>query len=230
MQLNNTAAEIVCGIFLFNGIDRADAESLLEMSGMETKSYKSGEVIYEPDSFSRSLGVMLSGSAGVTTVGGSKKVVLRNLVKSDVFGAASLFGGEEYVTVIRAKTAVTAAFIGQEAVERIITTDSRASINYIRFLSDRIRFLNRKIACFTAGCADSSVALYLLNLERNSDGSVMMPAAYKPLADMLGIGRASLYRALDSLEAAGAIVRNGRSITIISNDKLLETASQKEPL
>ena len=40
------------------------------------------------------------------------------------------------------------------------------------------------------------------------------------LAGRLGVSRASLYRALDELQALGAIARRGRSIRIL-NQKLL---------
>ena len=39
---------------------------------------------------------------------------------------------------------------------------------------------------------------------------------------MLDIGRASLYRALDKLEAEGFIRRAGREITVVSQDAILQ--------
>ena len=41
------------------------------------------------------------------------------------------------------------------------------------------------------------------------------------LCEMLNLGRASLYRAVDKLEADGCIKRNGKQITIINKELLL---------
>ena len=40
------------------------------------------------------------------------------------------------------------------------------------------------------------------------------------LSKALGIGRASLYRALDSFESRGLIKRNGKQITLADPDEL----------
>ena len=78
--------------------------------------------------------------------------------------------------------------------------------NYVRFLTGRIRFLNRRIAAFTAGAAPRKVARYLWE-RRQGDGSVPLPDNMVALAASLDMGRSSLYRALDTLEAAGCLER-----------------------
>jgi CRP-like cAMP-binding protein len=41
------------------------------------------------------------------------------------------------------------------------------------------------------------------------------------ITDLLGVGRASLYRAIDTLEKSGAITKNGKSIIINDINALL---------
>ena len=91
--------------------------------------------------------------------------------------------------------------------------------NYIGFLGGRIRFLNRKIGYLTAGSAERRLALYLASL---GPGEVRLSIPFSALSELLDIGRASLYRALDRLEADGQIVRHGgRSLTVVNPEALL---------
>lgn len=175
----------------------------------------SGDIIYEPESFEHSLGIILSGSAKITTASDSKNVLLRTINTGCVFGAVSLFGDKtEYVTQITAKGATSVAFFSQLCIMKIITTDNRVAINYIFFLSDRIRFLNNKILSFTTGSAEDRLKHYIDKLPE-TNGTVTLPFGLNQLADSLDIGRASLYRAFDNLESSGCIKRDGREITIL---------------
>ena len=47
-------------------------------------------------------------------------------------------------------------------------------------------------------------------------------AAATAIARGLNLGRASLYRAFEALEKQGAIVREGKCITVLSTEKLHE--------
>ena len=88
-------------------------------------------------------------------------------------------------------------------------------MSYIAFLSQRIRFLNRKIDSFTAPSAREALLRHLLEIHR--DGAAEITGGYSQLARTLNIGRASLYRALDALEAEGCIRRDGKCITILED-------------
>ena len=88
----------------------------------------------------------------------------------------------------------------------------RAAENYIRFLSERVRFLNHKIAGFTGGQADCRVVVWLL--EHAQGAEVCLPRSMTEWAQSLNIGRSSLYRSLDALTEAGLIRRTGRQVVL----------------
>ncbi len=71
--------------------------------------------------------------------------------------------------------------------------------------------LTRRIEALTAGDSASKLLSYLL--EREQAGEVDIQSCAE-LARRLDIGRASLYRALDSLETSGDIRREGKKIFI----------------
>ena len=92
--------------------------------------------------------------------------------------------------------------------------------NYVAYLSERIRFLSAKIDALTAGPALRKAAQYLLS--RQDGETAELDCSITDLACRLGVSRASLYRALDGLEAAGSIARKGRRVRILDQTALQE--------
>ncbi len=89
----------------------------------------------------------------------------------------------------------------------------RAMANYLSFLTGRIFYLNRRIDAYTGGSAECRLAMYLL--DNQQDGvppKVTLPFGMNKLAELLGIGRASLYRAMETLEKKGIAARKGNAL------------------
>ena len=110
-------------------------------------------------------------------------------------------------------------FINGTSFRSLIENDSGALNAYLRLMSDKIVFLNKKISTLTAGSTEKKLAVFLAEHER--DGAFPQSLSMSALADILNIGRASLYRALDSLEAEGLIIRDGKKIMITDKNALL---------
>ena len=207
-------SKIPRGVFLFDGMPAEQLDALL--GGLPPpERFRRGARLYSRRRFRRALGIVLSGTVRVfRDEGGGRRVVMNQLGPAGVFGAAALFGDEaEYVTEIEAAEDCVVQFIGQEQMADLMRRDYRIAENYIRFLTGRIRFLNRRIAGFTGGQADERLSAYLL-AHRGPDGLVKLPGSMVELAQTLNIARSSLYRSLDALEAAGKIRREGRKVFI----------------
>lgn len=168
----------------------------------------------------RLLGVLLEGRLEIQSSDHGRSVILRELRAPGIFGAAALFCEEEApFSSIHAKCSSRILWISLEAVRALLAEDAPFREAYLTFLAGRVRFLNRKIRCFTAGSAERRLAMWLLSEEGES---VTLPASMTALADMLDIGRASLYRALDKLVEDGLILRDGRQITVLSQENILK--------
>ena len=76
-----------------------------------------------------------------------------------------------------------------------------------------------KIMFYTSGSAERRLALYLDSFKTDT---VTPDMPMNALSELLDIGRASLYRAIDSLVSDGFIKRDGDSILIIDRDKMLD--------
>lgn len=183
-------------------------------------SYRPGEVIVSPECKDRDFGVgiLSAGKAAVYSGDGKRRVLLRYLGCGGIFGVASLFSSAPAPTCIIACDACTVLMLSRGSVRGMLHNDAALLDAYLEFMSDRVLFLNRKIDCVTGGNAERRLAVHLLSLAAPDAGDfadVTTGVNFTALSRQLDIGRASLYRALDSLEAARAISRgDGQTIRI----------------
>jgi CRP-like cAMP-binding protein len=196
--------------FLFAGLPCLD-EKMEEKMLCGAKAFAKGETVYDGTRFKSALGVIVSGTVRITTSDEENRVILRDMSAGETFGAAALFGaGECYVSKIHAKTACAVVFISEEALLALFEKYPSSARNYIAFLSSKIRYLNRKIAELSLKGADARLLGYM-KAHAGEGGKVDMPGSMSLLASTLGIGRSSLYRALEKLEAGGYISKTENS-------------------
>lgn len=97
----------------------------------------------------------------------------------------------------------------------LLSEDRTLSANYIRYLSERIHFLSRKVEGLAARRVTGKLARFLLEA---GGEAVSCPAA--ELARRLDVSRAALYRSFQELEEAGGIRREGKTIVILDRGVL----------
>lgn len=213
-------AELLRATALF---EKMNAESEQALLSLAVREFSAGEVIAE-NGVSPSLGLVISGKASIFGKNNAGKVLLNLVEKGDVFNAAAVFfsEGDAFGTVV-AKTKCEILFISRERLEKLIEGDFAIASAYISLLSEKIHFLNRKIAAFTARRADAALAGFLL--DRPADGETMTVNVSR-LASALDIGRTTLYRAMDMLAGEGAIAYDGKEIKILSRELLEKRFNQ----
>lgn len=206
---------------IFYAVPMSTIEKIVASPDCELKDYRKGQLIYGRTEFSRSLGVVLSGSLRVMKGNaGGHAMIMSTLGPSSLFGAAALFNDEsEYATDITALSDAQIVFFTQRLVRRMLRFDPQIADNYIKYLSERILFLNRKLYFLSSGTAEQRLAGFLLdNLTEGEASELPMPLSKLSLA--LNVSRASLYRAFDALAEDGAISKDGKSICVNSAERL----------
>ena len=200
--------------------DPAKVAACLCEKSLQISLTEAGEEICSPESRPHFVGILLEGRATVNSADGARAVRLRTVGKGATFGVATLFAEENpFPTRITAATRCRVLLIEAAAFRRLLLADRAAAEAFMTFLCDRIVYLNKKIASFTAGSAERRLALFLCDNE--CDGICSIDVSYSTLSEMLDIGRASLYRALDALEAEGLILRRDRTVTLTDKQALL---------
>lgn len=210
--------------FLFSGSAEVQLRYLLSHDGTTREHFVSGRMIYSPESFQCSIGVIISGSAGVwRPAQNGRRVMMSILQRGQIFGAVTLFGSQSrFVTEVQAETDCELLFISRDCIRALLHRDPALAERYIAYLTERIFFLNRKIDGFAGATAKTKLAAYLADNAGQVDGrwTVCLPYNMKDLAEYLNMGRASLYRAMDSLSTDGLIQREGNTVTIHDIDEI----------
>lgn len=206
MELTRSQRNTVRDSFLFRDVPEEALDFCLTQGGREAA--ERGDTLYTPERFRRCLGLVLSGRVRVTR----GDMFVGVLGRGDWFGAAALFNGrEEYPSTLTALTGCEVLFFPQETVEQLLERWPKAGANYVRYLSGRIRFLSDRLNSLAAGSAEEKVHQFLLRCA-DENGVAKVPAT--AMAQALGLGRASVYRAFDALEERGVITREKKKIIL----------------
>ncbi len=195
--------------FLFSNLEKAQKSAVHTLLGEPCRAAK-GSNLYRTGF----IGILLSGFATVSRTGDTgTAVTVRVMHSGEVFGVASVFGEwKEGKSNIIAKTDCEVLYASEQQLKIIFEKFPKVAVNYISFLSDRIRFLNRRVDAFSAGSAVQKLYEYLVSQSKN--GVVTLDFGLAELARRLKMGRTSLYRSIETLENGGLIQRNAHTFTL----------------
>lgn len=173
-----------------------------------------GDTVYDRHRFLRCLGIVLEGRIQVRR----DNLLMSTLLEGDVFGAAALFNGSpDFPTTLTALAPCQVLLISQKDVRRMLWECPAFAEDYVTYLSQRIQFLSSRLDMVSAGRGEGKLAQFLLEAD-GGRGEVSLSATR--LSALLGMGRATLYRAFEALEQVGAITREGKTIHILDRRKL----------
>ena len=212
-ELTEAELDVLGRCPFFRGAESELLGPALSLPAVFTETFSPGETVYQPHRFRRCLGFLLSGQVQVTNGNLSVSV----LEAGEMFGAAALYNDlPDYATTLTARTLCRILFLPQEEVDRLLGEEALLRQNYLRYLSGRIRFLSGRLQAVAQTGAEGKLARYLLSA--GADAPIRTSAS--DLARRLGLSRASLYRAFDTLEKAALIRREGKTVHILDRSGL----------
>ncbi len=201
--------------FLFKNIEEGRLRELLSKSQPSVESFKRGELVYSSLTNKRLVGFVLSGSCEVRRDRSeSSPILLNTLTVGDSFGILSVFSDEAFPTEIYAARGCEIIFFTDQQIRSFMAASVEITENLVSFMADRIAFLNRKIATFSGSRTTDRLAALLLS-EMARLGSAEFAFNYVKAAEEINAGRASVYRAVASLEADGLISVTEKKVLII---------------
>ncbi len=203
---------------LFCHSQKEELARVLRNHQCHVKVFTDGEVILSPETTQRTAGILLEGKAVVHTPDPSRKMLLRFLDRGEPFGIANLFSEDRFVSIIHAHGDCRVFFLAEDAIGKLLESDRNFLFQYLGFLSGRIRYLNQKIGYLSAGSAERRLAIYLASF---GEQNFRLPISISALSELLDVGRASLYRAFDRLEADGFLIKAGRNFTLPDRETML---------
>ena len=195
--------------FLFSGIEANELPDLPCVVNTQTIVCEKGTLINLALAEEKKIGFVLSGQCEVRC----DKLVLNVLGKGDSFGILSVFCEEPYPTAIIAKKESRILFLSKASLLSLIQASPKISMNVITFLAGRISFLSKKATMLGSASAEDKLSVFLKE-EYRKQGE-RFPFSATAIAKKINIGRASLYRALTSLEEKEIVLHQENSIFVL---------------
>lgn len=200
--------EILSNTMIYKDIKKDILEHCSSFDGWKIVTYQKNETMLSADS-EKNIGIVLEGKAII--INEDESVIIKRLEKNDIYGVATLFNKLNYKTKVISCSKMSVLLLNKSFIEACIAYCPRISINYLEYLAQKIEFLSNKINSYTAKTVEAKLYSYLrqLPIENNK---IVLKSDFSEIAKMLGIGRASLYRAFDKLENDGLINKNNKEI------------------
>ena len=197
---------------LFNGMDDGELAKLLSFEGCSIRDFSAGKMLPADCML-----VVLSGSVTIEKLASDGRYLLmRDARPSEALNVSRAFAADEDISRLTAGKGCRVLFMDGSFVTAALKRGGSFAVNFAEFLVGRVLFLNKKIASLAGYSASSRLTMYIEDNASIQDGvmQLRLPCSLTDFAEMLGVGRASLYRTLDAMEAEGKITRRGRNIII----------------
>ena len=202
--------------FLFEGIEAQVKNVILQKLDAPAEIEKNSE-LYRVGS----IGIILSGNARICRMDDTgESVTVRNISEGELFGVAGVFGewSKEKSHIVATKPC-RVLYITEAQLRSILMQYPTVAVNYITFLTEKIKFLNRRTDTFSAKSASHKLYEHLISVA-DSDGKVSLKIGLAELARRLKMGRSSLYRSLDELQSNGLLKKENGVLILKEPDAL----------
>lgn len=151
-----------------------------------------------------------------------KSVEVSRLQEGDVVAPAFIFAYDNKMPVsVETETDTTIMRMRPEELQNIMDTSEKVRKNFIRTLSNINVFLTRKMKVLSLFTVREKISYFLLEeAGKQQSDTIMLDKSRQEIADSFGIQKFSLLRCLSDLARDGAIVVEGRKITIVDRNKM----------
>lgn len=204
----------IIGLFPFKNLKPQTVINIIGEINPEIQKFSRGQIIYSENNVAKKIGFVIDGECSVFEGHNLKNELCLNTLKAgDSFGILSILcPGSEFPTVIKATQKASVLFISDEEFTYVIKRYPTVAMNVIKFLAQRISFLNKKISNFSGRTVEQRISSYLLQQNRISN---CIDFCGTKIASSLNIGRASLYRTIYSFTEQGLIKVENKKIYIL---------------
>jgi CRP/FNR family transcriptional regulator, dissimilatory nitrate respiration regulator len=209
---------------ILRGVSADDLLALFEKLQFQIKSYRKDEVLAIQGEDVNRLMILLQGSArGEMTDFAGHVIKIEDVAAPKPLAGAFLFGHENRFPVdVLANEPVKVLVIYRDEFLKLLRLNETIQMNYLNLVGSKAQFLSRKIKFLSFKSIKGKIVHYLMGLKQDADGLICMPASQQELADLFGVARPSVARALGELEQEGLIIAKNRIVRILDKPGLLK--------
>ena len=207
---------------IFKGIPEEELSSLFGQVHYQVKSYQKNDVIVTGGEICDRLLIIQKGSikAEMTDYSG-KTIKIEDIEAPRPLATAFLFGKENrFPVTVSANNAVEIISIPKEEFVKMLQLNSLILNNYLNAISTRAQFLSEKLKFLSFKTIRQKIAHFLLEKAGDRLLTIELQQSQEQLAEMFGIARPSLARALGEMIQEGLIETQRRSIKILDKDRM----------
>ena len=203
---------------LFQDLTEPEIIDLMHSVRYRVVHYRKGDVLAFEGSDCLFADIIISGEMVASLMGPSGRIIrVAAHQAGKLLAPAFLFASDnQYPVTVEATTETTVLRLMPTDLEKMLNSDQRLMMNYIRMLSNIVCQLTKKIRMLSMNVREK-VSLYLKEQSRlQQTKNILLPLSRQELADHFGIQKYSLLRCLNELKQEGAILVEGRHIQILS--------------
>ena len=229
MDTNVTKALLRCP--LFEGLTAEEIEQTMATVSHRLVRFDRNDVYTLAGSPCRYADIIVEGEMTARMVGPSGKFVqMAARGVGTLLAPAFIFSKDNRMPVsIETNRATTVLRMTPDSLRQLMQHNERIQMNFIRQLSTVSQFLAKKVRILTLHTVREKVAIFLLeeSRKRNTD-TFTLTKSRQEIADSFAIQKFSLQRCLNEFVADGAILLNGKTITILNREKVMAYANSKQ--
>lgn len=209
---------------LFRGLKLNQIEDALSHINYQIKSFSKDQTIVLSGEECRNLYIVMEGSVkGEMSDFSGKVIKIEDIESPRPLAVAFLFGKENYYPVnIVANCNVKLLMIPKSSVLELLQLNKVFLQNYLNVISNRAQFLSDKLRFLSFRSLKGKLAHYLLNLSGGELKEVVLPKSQVELAEMFGVARPSLGRALRDMHNSGIIKASAKYVQILDKKALVD--------
>ena len=203
---------------LFKDLAEPEIIDLMHSVRYRVVHYRKGEVLAFEGSVCQSADIIISGEMVASLMGPSGRIIrVAAHQAGKLLAPAFLFASDnQYPVTVEAMTETIVLRLMPADLEKMLNSDHRLMMNYIRILSNIVCQLTKKVRMLSMNVREK-VSLYLKEQSRlQQTRKILLPLSRQELADHFGIQKYSLLRCLNELKQEGVILVDGRHIEILS--------------
>jgi cAMP-binding proteins - catabolite gene activator and regulatory subunit of cAMP-dependent protein kinases len=207
MIVNDKYVDTLLKTDLFQGMEKTEILKMLDCLQPKVSAYKKNDYIVNYGETFECIGMILYGEAAVSKENAAgQRIVMTMLAAGDVFGEVVAFSSQKaWPATVQAQTDCDALFLPREKIvgecANICPWHRILIRNFLRIISERALFLNKRVEYLTIKSIRGKVSTYLLEqYEKAGDIHFTIPLSRNELADFLNVSRPSMCRELAKLK------------------------------
>ena len=212
---------------LFRDVEPERIRPLLEEAGARTRTPAKGDVIAPQGARHTQLLILTEGTVSAETTDSLHNTLhVERIAAPSLIAPLCLFAENDRLPAgLTARTPATILALGRDAFTDLLGRERALLVNFLEILSAPNTFLSERVVYRTYKTMKGKFANYLLNLMEEQEGCELNNAlTQREMADMFGVTRPALARAIGEMAAEGSIYVQGKRITVLFPEKLKQYA------